>query len=254
MAASKRKIRLQSQAKDVIKQGFDNFSDGSLALLNVDPRTDSKTRVYIQNAFAASYSLFEWCRTIKYTGKARFFLAEVRSALPLALALAARGLYEAANMQLRYVCECIISFLYFRDHPRELELALNDADQWDLTRPKSVCKFIRKLPEYSNEVGLDLLSLIEDTYSKLCGYAHPRKPARMGQRAYLTQAAVDPEHARLFQERVELLCRASAGIFWLGCRDDHAAASELTQVLLTKPIKAAQKRKIEAQVKRDINN
>ena len=245
---SKRKARLDALFREAINDGFDNFSAGVLELFGIDPRRDRKTGSHIKSSFRAAYSLFEWCRLISFTGKARFFLAEIRSALPLAIALAAKGLYEAAFIQLRYVCECITAFLYFRDHPRELQLALNDADQWALTSPKAVSKFLRKLPEFSSPVGSDLLSCVDNIYSELCGYAHPRKPVRMGQRAYLTQAAPDPTQAEIFQKKVEYLCHAASGIFWLGCRDDYAATSELSRVVLTKTIKVAQKKKIEQQI------
>ncbi len=248
--ASKKKIRLQNQVKGIISAGYDNFAEGMLRAFSVDPRLDQRTGTQLRSAFRAAYSLFEWCRTIKGSGRSRFLLVEIRSALSLAIALAGIGLYEVAHLQLRYACECVLSFLYFRDHPRELELALTDADQWDLTRPKAVIKFLRKLPEFASPIGHDLINSLDVTYAELCRYAHPRRPFYMGQRRYLTQVTRDAERARSFTRSVKALCGATSGVFWLAYSSDYTNSGEVVRVVLRLPIKSTLRNRIVAHLRK----
>ena len=241
---SKRKVQLDKQLRRTIAAGYDNFADGMLRAFHVDPRNDKKTGTHLRSAFTCAYPVFEWCRTIKRSGKARVFLVETQSALSLAVALAGVGIYEVANLQLRYTCECIMSFLYFRDHPRELELALKDSDQWDLTRPRAVLKFLRKLPEFATPIGLQLLDSLNMTYGELCRYAHPRQPSFMAQRRYLAQISLNSEHAESFSRGAKALCSAAAGLFWLAYPLDYVKSGELVQLILRKPLKSTLRNRI----------
>ncbi len=248
--ASKRKLRIKSQVKDIISAGYDNFAEGMVKTFGVDPRLDKKTGTQLRNAYAATYCLFEWARAIKRPGQARFLLLEMRSTLCIAIALTGLGLYEVAHLQLRYACECVISFLYFRDHPRELELALADADQWDLTRPKAVTKFLRKLPEFAAPIGISLINSLDSVYGELCRYAHPRQLFYMGQTTYLTQVALDVERARSFERLIKALCGGAAGVFWLAYSSDLAKSGEVEQEILRRSINSTRRNQIESHLRK----
>lgn len=247
---SKRSYQLEKQARSLIREGYENFASGMSKKLGVDPRLDHLTGVYIRGAFRDSYSLFEWCRTISHVGQAKFFLREIRSGLPVSIALAGLGLYEVANLQLRFICECIYSFLYFRDHPRELELALKSADIWEHTRPRAVSRLLKKLPEYDNEVGLGLINKFDTVYESLCRYAHPRSPLLMGQRNYLTQIKLNKEMAKSYTASVKALCDSASGLFWLGCRSDYNRSGELVRFILRKAINGNRRKAIQAHLRR----
>ncbi len=249
---SQRQHRLDNQTAKTIAAGYQDFADGMSRAFGADPRTDKVTGSHIKTAFASSYALFEWCRTIPPATKARAFLFGLRSALSTSLALAGLGLYEVANFQLRYACECVLSFLYFRDHPREFELALKDSDQWELTRPKAVMKFLRKLPEFDSAVGRQQIDQLDLIYAELSSYAHPRKPTHMNQRRYLAEVALNTEHARAFAKSVKAVSQAVSGLFWLGYRAKFGNASEQAQAILQKPINRIRRKEIAAQIRKDL--
>jgi hypothetical protein len=249
---SQRQRRLDRQTAATIAAAYHNFADGMSRALGADPRTDKVSGSHIETAFASSYALFEWCRTIPGATKARTFLFELRSAVSTSLALAGLGLYQVANLQLRYACECVLSFLYFRDHPREFELALKDSDQWDLTRPKAVMKFLRKLPEFDSAVGRKQIDRLDHIYGELCSYAHPRKPTHMSQRRYLTQIARNTEQCGSFAKSVKAVSEAACGLFWLGHRAEFGNASEQAQAILQKPINRTRRKEIAAQTRKDL--
>ena len=171
--APTREQKLQRQWRKLADDSYNNFCAGATTLLGQDPRGARAGSAQIKSAFRSSYTILQWCRSIRRVGKARLFLIEVHSTLPIAISTASIGLYPQAFSQIRYVYECVLSFLYFRDHPRELELAHADSDLWDATRPSAVTSLLRRLPEFDNNPGRDAFSLGTQLYGDLCGYIHP---------------------------------------------------------------------------------
>src|SRR5690606_10972194 len=135
VTTSQRTRSLERRAKAAKKEAFDNFAAGMVEAYGVDPRLDQLTGTHVREAFTASYPLYEWCRCIRRPGNAKYFLSEVRSSLPAAIALAGLGLYEVSLILERYLVERLLCFLYFREHPRELDLVQESDAIWEQTRP-----------------------------------------------------------------------------------------------------------------------
>jgi hypothetical protein len=249
--ASKRTIRLKAQTRATSDQAYENFAEGMAQVFGTDPREDHETGPELRTAFRSVYGVLEWCQTIRRSPHAGFFLFELRCALPIAVGLAGTGLYETANVQLRYALECAISYIYFSDHRRELELAMTDQDQWDQTRPSAVLKFLRKLPEFRNSIGGDLLNGISTLYSELCRFVHARRPAYMGQRRFLSQIKVDVAQARSFTRRVQTFSQTISGVFWLGFNDYYTKSGEVKKAILRSSISAPVCRRIETLLRQD---
>lgn len=244
---SKRQQKLQRELRQYLGDAYENFCQGVLAQFGKDPRQLAEA-THVKTAFSDTCAVFEWVRLIRRRGQAGFLLVEMRSTLPLVTALAAIGFYEAAALQLRYVIECFFGFLYFRDHPRELEFAERGDDQWELTRPSVVVKYLRKLPEYNHTIGHDLLNELWTLYSDLSTFAHPRKKSAMGLRGFLTEAAPDKRKAALHAKSVRSLACGVSGLFRLSEESAFARASELSREAVKRPIKATYHRRIEKQV------
>lgn len=250
---SQRTIRLDRDAKKRINEAFDDFSSGMNRRFGLQPEDDRDCGTSIKQAFTSMYPVLEWCRTVKNVGKARFFLREIRSSTPMAIAFCSLGIYETARLQLRYSLECFLSFIYFRDHPRELELALLGKDVWDQTRPKAVTGLMRKLPEYDSRIGIALIDLLNSTYRDLCQYAHPRTPARMAHRQYIASAKTSSSNAKGFQDVVKRFAHVCCGVLMLCSETEFAVAPEITRHILTRAIPADWRRRIEREL-RDRSN
>ncbi len=199
----------------------------------------------IRRAFNAIYSVLEWCRVVRKGGGACAFLREIRSAAPMSIALASVGIYDAAFLNLRYSVECLLSYLYFRDHPRELELAENDEDMWVLTRPKTVVQFLRKLPEYESQVASSVLSQVYSLYQDLCKHAHPRSTKRMRFRKHLIDLNPTASEATEYAQVVLRLSRCACALLRFTDRTAFERASETTQYTMMRTVAADFRRKVE---------
>ena len=242
---STRQRKVKRSVKETVATAFSDFADGMTSTFGADPRLDATTSRQTQRAFATVYPLLEWSRQIKQHPHARMFLAEIHSSSLLSVSIAALGLYEVANAQLRYTLECVLCFLYFKDHPRELGLAQADLDLWDLTRPKAVTKYLRKLPEFSPQIGQTMLSRIDNSYGQLCGYVHPRHPLRMSQKKYLNQISQDTDKANDFGQFAASISSDACGMFWLAFAELYDRKSELTQAILRSSVSANDVRAIQ---------
>ena len=244
---SNRQRRLQIELQRYLSEAYENYCEGVRLKLGQDPRSLAQA-IPLRTAFSDVCAVVDWARVIQRTGQARFLLVEIRSALPLAMALAALGIYEAAALQLRYVLECFFAFLYFRDHPRELEFAQRGEDQWELTRPSVVVKYLKKLPEYDHAIGCDLLNELWVLYSDLSAFAHPRTKVAMGLRKFLTDAAPNAERAKHFAKSVRSLACSVSGLVRLSDHAVYARSAELWRECVRRPVKAAYYKRIEKQV------
>ncbi len=233
---ARRATRLATQARQEIQSGYENFSEGMERVLGRSPSHDTATEPSTKQAFFAHYSCLEWCRAIRTGGDATSFLREIRSASPMAISLASLGIYDAASLQLRYCLECALAYLYFRDHRRELELAEQDEDIWELTRPTAVIAFLRRLPEFKSPVGLDHLNLAKTLYGDLCRFAHPRSRYRMGLRQNMAAARPDAELAAAFTDYSLKFARCSCALFCLSSHPSYQRASELNQTIMMRPL------------------
>lgn len=244
---SQRKQRLRQEWRARKRQAFDDLCNGIVAAFGRDPRKDA-TLTPIRDAFACLYPALEWCRLIRRTGSAGIFLKETHSALVSASVLAATGFYEVAHQQLRYASECVVAFLYFRDHPRELELAGLEVDLWDSTRPSAAIEFLRKLPEFNHAVGKTAFGELTKQYRELSAFVHPRVSHAMGQRLRVADLAPKLDAAESFARACARLFDPVCGILWLACHDELPRANEVTQELLKSGTAEGRRRKIAAQL------
>ena len=129
-----------------------------------------------------------------------------------------------------------MSFLYFRDHPREYQLALEGKDIWEHTRPKSVLAFLKKLPEYRGEPGLHLLSSCDNLYSDLSSYTHPRS---VSPTKYLSDYKPEDSHHKTLCSGMRNLAKITAGLLALSDHDVYVASSEIDRALMRSPVEQA---------------
>ena len=226
----------------MIDSAYENFASGVESALGHNPLGDGPPNTELKGAFRSSYPVFEWCRAIRTPRHSTFFLAEIHSALSVSLSLSAVGLYHSAHIQLRYASECLYSFLYFRDHPRELELVLAGRDLWDQTRPRAVGRFLRQLPEFSSEIAKALIDQLDAAYGHLSGFVHPRNPQRMSLSRHLADLRINTDQAKEFRGAVESVSKAISGMLCLACPREYARAGELKQFMFTRPLHADQRR------------
>lgn len=228
-----RSDKIKQQVKISLEQAFDNFSEGVNDLFGYNPRSLKSTEFNLFPAFGYMYTILLWLQKLEKVGSAKALASTPANALPIAVALAGRGAYSACASQVRYAYEALISFLYFRDHPREYELALEGRDLWEHTRPSAVISFLKKLPEYRSTTGERFIALGEDLYRDLSKYAHPRMVTSL---QYLSEVAPDKDQHKEFNSSLRRLAQLATALIGLSDREIYTKSSELDRALLRAPL------------------
>lgn len=134
--------------------------------------------------------LDEECRTlalwvtgfIKYNkdSNANAFAFQMLSASQHAIALISLGLYTPAAGSLRGMFESALYFLYFRNHPLELQTLIRDTDYY-IQKSEILEFFSKHTPEFiSKQQNLGLISKINQWYKDVSSVIHAQIPGSWG--------------------------------------------------------------------------